>query len=874
MMSLAHVNAAAAAGGYYERDDYYSEDGQSPSTWYGRGADALHLEGHVDRQTFHDMLDGRLPDGTTMSAGRNGDRRPAFDATFSAPKSVSIQALIGGDRRLIDAHESAVRAALNYIEIRIAGYRETKGGETVRVKSQNLIAATFRHDVSRALDPQLHTHAVLINATQRADGQWRSLDASALFRDQMTVGAVYRAHLAREIRALGFQIRVEHHDGRFELAHISGEQIKAFSTRSTDIEADLAARGLDRDSASPYAREMAALASRDAKKSVDRETLREEWREAARVAGVNFTPGPVVDLENERHVTVADAVAFAIDHATERKSIVAHSELLAASLGFGAGAVIVDEAEAEIQRRVESGELLKEGEHYTTAAAQRIEREILEIEKRGRGVLQMVVRQSWLSGSEDGRLTSEQWAAARTILATGDRVVGVNGWAGTGKTTLLKEVVTVAEAGGYEVVGLAPSAAAAQQLESTGVRARTIADFLARGAPVSNTTMVIVDEAGMVGARDMHCILGAVEAAGARVVLVGDTQQLKAVAAGMPLRQLQEQGMPNANLQTIQRQNNPELAKAVALAAGRDVRAAVRRLARSTYEVPYATDRWSAIASQYSDLAEKDRRETLIVVGTHRAREQINGMIRQRLGLAGQGIKIKILVPRDLTEAQRRTSDAYSVGDLVRAGRDYEQPPMKRGDIAEVVGKTPGRLTVRLPGNVLAEWQPARTTQVTAYRLDERELACGDVVRITANVFGVRQVDGSGRQLAGGKLVNGQTLVVQSISPSGDLTLRTQQGKLVQLSTKQALPLDHGYATTVYAAQGRSVDRVLVDADTRSATSHESMFYVAVSRARSEAHVYTDDRASLPEVMSRADVKTVALDLTPDQPSRANSMER
>lgn len=173
MLSIGKVSTGAAAGAYYEEaDDYYHQD-RSPSQWQGEGAARLGLSGEVDAKRFQDLLDGKLPDGGQLHNAADG-RRGGTDLTFSAPKSVSMQALIGGDTRLIDAHERAVSRALAHAET-MATCRVTEAGVTRPEATGNLVVASFRHDLSRATDPQLHTHAVVVNATQRDDGQWRAV---------------------------------------------------------------------------------------------------------------------------------------------------------------------------------------------------------------------------------------------------------------------------------------------------------------------------------------------------------------------------------------------------------------------------------------------------------------------------------------------------------------------------------------------------------------------------------------------------------------------------------------------------------------------------------------------------------------------------
>lgn len=223
MLSIANVSSSAQAAAHYEQaDDYYTAD-RSPSQWSGQAAAALGLEGAVKPEDLRAMLDGTLPNGEQLHNAAAG-RRGGTDLTFSAPKSVSVQALAGGDVRLLAAHETAVARALGHAET-LAACRVTAEGVTTRQTTGVLAVAQFRHDLSRAADPQLHTHSVVLNVTQRADGQWRALDNEPLYRNKMLLGALYRSELAKEVQALGYEVRITHGDGRFELAHVCNEQL-------------------------------------------------------------------------------------------------------------------------------------------------------------------------------------------------------------------------------------------------------------------------------------------------------------------------------------------------------------------------------------------------------------------------------------------------------------------------------------------------------------------------------------------------------------------------------------------------------------------------------------------------------------------------
>jgi len=867
MLTLARIVSAKAAASYYEgSDDYYAEGGRAPSAWWGAGADALGLRGEVDSGDFRVLLDGRLPDGAEMHRGGEG-RTAGLDLTFSAPKSLSMQALIGGSTELLEAHQQAVTHALQYVQAELAAYRSTQNGETVSVRSQNVVAARFDHDLSRELDPQVHTHCVLLNLTQRPDGHWRALDAHPLYEQQKLLGILYRAELAKRVQELGYRIRRTHQDGRFELAHITREQVEAFSTRLRAIDVALAAKGESRASASAEMRNVASLSTRQAKDtSVRRDELRKTWNAKAAVLGVNWKP----DLQFaapreivEVKVRARESVDFAVAHLTERSAIVNRLAIAQEALAHGTGRLGLGDVQADIDRRLAGGELLAsaDGRRLTTPGAQAMERAMLDIERRGKDALTTAIwepRQGRLFDAVDAgstltpalgaHLTAGQRRAAELVLSTHHRIVGVQGLAGTGKTAMLR---TVSENLGdeFKAIGLAPSAAAARELAAGGFETMTIAGFLASGRRMDDRTMVVVDEAGMVSLRDMHALLSAVEEAGARAVLVGDTGQLKAVEAGAPFRQLQEHGLAVVRMAEILRQQNEELRGAVMDAAEGRVEASLKKLSATVAEVPHATDRYERIARDYVLRLPEERLQTLAVAGTNRARRAINERVRQRLGLAGSGVAVTVLEGRDLTRAQVQSSLSYAPGDIVEALRHYESIGLRRGDTAEVVEAAPGCITLRRQDGQTVQWRPTAMPHVAVHRAEQREVAVGDRIRFTANDYRLG-------------VVNGQTGTVKSIDPAAsELMVTVDRNRTLTLDMSQPLRVDHAYCTTIHAAQGQTCSRVLMDADVSGAMANQSLYYVAISRASHGVTLYTDDKELLPRAMSRLDIKEAALDL-------------
>ena len=399
--SIGVVAAPSQGASYYERDGYYAKDDpehRHASAWAGRGAAELGLQGPVEPDVFRAVLEGHVPDGSGKRLGRIGKdgeitHRPGRDLTFSAPKSVSLAALVGGDGRVVDAHDRAVARTLAWFERNVAETRmkDPETGRVVRTGDQKTVIATFRHDTSRNLDPALHTHSVIANMVRSGDGKWRSMANERLYESKMLLGSLYRNELARGLSRLGYGIEKTHADGRFEIAGVSRNVIEAFSTRRAEIEAAVAERGGGATADDQRLAQRAALMTRAAKRDVDREALRESWlnqagglgfdapglaaqareagREAAGESGrgtaAHREAGPAsgpaetgaAAREDATRGPAAEAVDWAVAHLSEREAVFARTDLLAAALAFDPGGAEIAAVERELAARETAGTL-------------------------------------------------------------------------------------------------------------------------------------------------------------------------------------------------------------------------------------------------------------------------------------------------------------------------------------------------------------------------------------------------------------------------------------------------------------------------------------------------------------------------------------
>jgi conjugative relaxase-like TrwC/TraI family protein len=545
MMSLSPVSNGSAAASYYGSDNYYTaEQTTDASAWTGKAAQALGLEGPVDGEVFADILDGKLPTGDVIKSP-SGEHRAGLDLTFSAPKSVSLIALVGGDKRIEQAMKESVEATLewveeNLIEARVWG---KAASEQVREKTGNLVAATFAHDVNRNGEPQLHIHAVVLNATLASDGKWHAVHNDALFKHQHLLGAIQNAELRSRIEALGYETVPAKNpvDGSFEIMDINRDVVEAFSTRRSEVLEHLEAGGRS----SPRERELAVLATRQAKEpALSPEERKAAWavtaervgfdpayliaaslaREAANdtvwsrlresVRGIG-TQGMVMlsamkltakdgdELVPERvgrlapkDYAAAQAVASAARQLGENEAAYSRNDLILASLERY-GPLTVRDIEARIDGLIDK-KLLVVGEQLMTKESTiRLEQRIIATAKLGEGVVTPIVQGSDVTARLQDvardiglrRLNEGQVKAGVAVLTSTDRIHLVQGSAGTGKSAALGPVAAIARAEGRNVIALAHASRTAKDFgQKVDAPAMTVDGFLGKYGRVLDGT--------------------------------------------------------------------------------------------------------------------------------------------------------------------------------------------------------------------------------------------------------------------------------------------------------------------------------------------------------------------------------------------------
>ena len=900
MITVSKIKNASTALQYYsERDDYYREGGGAPAAFYGRGAETLGLKGPMesrrDAQRFADVLSGK-------ATGKESRHTPGYDVTFSAPKSVSVAALVGGDQRLIDAHDRAVCAALAHIERHsiVTRQRGSDGSGYEWRHGEGMVAAVFRHSTSREQECQLHSHCVIANSTRDpATGAWRAIDSREIFRIQREAGAIYTSELTASARELGreveWKLNAEGHP-QLELADVP-EAVRAhFSSRSAQVEAALEARGLDRGSASPDAKQAAALDTRAAKEHIDHAVLAGRWRDEARALGYDPDREPPAiawpDPAARREAAEA-AVRQAAEHLSERDARFSSRSLEHEARLFAQGRADGDQIRTAIAELTRRGELEQRavqvraaggrrepgGEGFTTRAGISTERKMLQSAQR------LADRRAFLGPTDATRghrarvadavirhqeafagraFSPEQRAATAAILTSGRSLHILHGHAGTAKTSsVLAAVRNAATSQDYKVRALAPTNSAAEKLGGALLlKGQTVAGWIAgdHSAPRSGAQpqreLWVVDEAGMISAKDMQRLLEKADRERATVILAGDTAQLGSVEAGQAFEQIRD-AHGSADLTDIKRQRNEQLRAAVYDALRGDARAALDKV--PVTELKTREQRVQEITRLYMARPADQRRETLVLAPGKDDRSQINAAIRearQARGELGRETTITSLVKSDLTRAQQRDAARYQPGMVVEAGRRFLHGPQK-GERCEVVGVEKGAVVAKLTDGREWRFDPRKTASIQVYD-EARTLCVAEGDRLIAR--GAIEAEG-----ADGKAVRIQNGTALEVVRATDAGVIVRDDSKQEFAVGREAQVDYGYAQTVHQAQGQDYQHVIAHAESsRENLTSLSSVYVTLSRAKDSAVVVTDSQDKLAATLeANAGRKATALVTAP-----------
>jgi conjugative relaxase-like TrwC/TraI family protein len=889
-----------AAGTYYRQHystvgEYYAPD-ETPTIGQalGKGAQALGLQGEITAEQFEALLRGVDP-----TSGRQlrpaptdgGQQRAGWDVTLSPPKSVSIQALVAGDTRLIEADRAAAICAIRAAEACALGRQRSGRGRRDWVQTENIVAVMFEHhDARESITgehgpmPQLHHHTFITNLTQMPEGHWRGLDPKEIYKARRFIDGVYMTELANRVQQIGYHIE-RRPDGAFELAGYTREQIEAFSERHQEIQQRMARDGIT-DPRSMAARKIGAI-GRKSKAEHDPEAIKAEREALAAKYGIRLDNLPTRSVERSvsPEAQAQKSVDFAIRHTTSRQAVVDHREIAAVALKHGIGATDLQHVRAQMAAQEQSGNLIAGGrsylhplDTYTTRDMVRVERENLALVRdhmdRGRPVTGITIR-SAVDGtlSSTGRREVEEWAARKGLFAdqteaavltltTPKWVSAIEGFAGTAKTTTVGAVREFAEDGGWTVRGFGPTTRSVSVLNDAGIDSRTVAKALVSPLPAKNgRELWVIDESSLLASRSANSLLKLAQHRGVeRLVFVGDQRQHLPIEAGAPLRQFLADNMVVARLTTIRRQKELGLLRAVELTTQGRTHEAIDLLIEQNRicEVKDSATRYNHIAIEFLTAHEADRK-CLVVSPANEERLAINQAIRQKLVDAGYvqslGQKHDILIPRDMADSQKQNAMSFHEGDVIYFRRGSKRQQIPKGVYLTVSEASDDRLTLRFENGRLISFDPSKWTGLNVYTAETRTIAVGDRLEW-------REPDNRRR------LANHQQGIITKLDHR-NIEVQFENDRKLSMPLGDARKVDLAYCVTSHASQGSTVHKAIIHVDSSRSIDlvNERQWYVSKTRPEWDLRIYTDNIQGMRRAVARSQEKELALDVV-ERPHR------
>jgi conjugative relaxase-like TrwC/TraI family protein len=833
------------------QNDYYAAGEIRPGQWIGAGAERLGLKGEVICEQFHALCENRNPatgERLTQRQLKEGQRRVFYDFTCSAPKSVSVLAVTLADERLVRAHEEATRIAFRELET-FAATRVRKQGHQKDRLPGNLAAAAFTHTSSRALDPQLHTHFTVFNATfDDRERSWKALQAGGMY-DAIRYGtAVYRNELAKRVRQFGYRIQPAKHG--FQIEGVRDEVLKRFSKRAQQRDAVVKeleqklGRKLSNNAIShavhqSRAEKVKGISTAEVRERQLAQLQHDELQALKKLAASVQPVRPVHVFESE-----SQALNHALAHVFERRSVVPEHELLNVALSHRPGEVDLPALKAAVKH---SSDLVKTERGFSTRQILVSELDLIQTVNAAC----VAVAPLHPGYRPADWLGEDQKRAINHVLRTSDRIIGLRGLAGSGKTTALRELVNACKEARVEPLFCAPTVAARDVLRKEGFEAVTLQSLLLTKPALSAHQLVVLDEAGAVGVDDMKRLFDL--ARDARIVLSGDTGQHASVGRGDALRILENHSdFQSGQLTRIRRQRKAECRKAVELAAQKNTNEAFAQLERMGLVAELSGDQLHGEAARSYVKALQQNQSVLLVAPTWNEIEAVTEKVRAALKtsgrLVGEEKEFQVFDSLSWTEAQKRDARQYRPGLAIRFHR--QKTGFSKDETVAVVAIENNSLKIqRADGSENVFELGAGCAGFDVGEKRKLKVAADDMLLLQANWQK--------------RFVNGELVEVRAI-----------QGVSVVLADGRVIPenyrtFTHGYAVTSHAAQGKTVDEVLVVASSRSLPAiNQQQFYVSISRGRDACRVFTDDAEMLRSHVARSNARLAAIEAMPVLPRR------
>lgn len=865
MIRMIQSTSAGQAKKYFSGElsisDYYVNDQELQGRFNGKLADRLQITGPATKQAFFNLCENINPvTGKSLTARTNEKRTVGYDINFHCPKSVSILHILAKNDHIREAFEACVSDTMRDIE---ADSKTTvrKSKATGHRQTGELAWAEFTHQTARPLDgempdPHLHAHCFVFNATwDEEEKQFKAAQFRDIKKDMPYYQARFHKRLADRLEGLGYQIKRT--ESAFEVAVVPQWAIDHFSKRTDEIGRIAQEKGIT------DAKQLDGLGARTRSKKLKGLTmadLKAEWKEQLQRINTEKKSegsGKVRIGAGREKIGPKQCLDHVFNHCFERASVVDNRRALAEAYrhALGHGETSFEEID---QQFLEDERLLhfKQGSRTlsTTKDVLLEERHMVKLAMAGIGQLAPIYKEV-----PNLSLDGQQAAAARYLLTTRDRVSLVQGRAGVGKTTMMKETVSLIKAAGKQVIVVAPSAEASRGvLRSEGFKdAETVAKFLGDQEAHKKLAgqVLLVDEAGLLGTKDMTSLLELVTKHDARLILSGDTRQHSAVVRGDALRVLNTVGgIRGAEVTKIRRQKKEDYREAVEHLANGNVKQAFAKLdAMHAIKAIDPMIPHKELVNDYVAVLKK-RKTALIIAPTHKQGDAVTAAVRAELREAGMIGKTEIsatrLFNRNLTEAEKADWRNYREGQVVQFNQHL--PGIRRGEAWTIKEIAESKIEIESADGKTAYLSCNKGRQFDVFEKSVIGISKGDKIKITRNGFDLHKR----------RLNNGATLEVTGISKQGKITLRQPTSKATYELGADFGHVAHGHCITSHASQGKTVDAVFISqpAATFPATDLKQ-FYVSASRGQQEISIYTDDKDELLAHASALGNRVSALEL-------------
>jgi conjugative relaxase-like TrwC/TraI family protein len=855
----------AGAESYFDehlsQNDYYTQGETQHGQWLGIGAERLGLQlgGVVTREAFLHLCDNQHPvTGEQLTPQKFKERRVYFDFVCSPPKSVSILAVTMNDRRIIEAHQEASQLAMRELES-FAAARVRKGGIQEQNRTTgNLVGASFLHTTSRALDPQLHTHFVLFNVTwDKKEARWKALQTGDMFGAINYGTEVYRNELAKRLHQIGYSTRRT--GSAFEIEGVDTKLIERFSKRSQ--QRDMAVKRQEEKLGRKLTKKEIAHVVHQSRPKKLKGVSDDEVRDQ-QLGEIGFfekrSLRSVTDSADGRpkafaqYIGTYDALTHGLAHVFERRSVAPQHKILEAALIKGCGQLNLGRLK---DRLATDDKLVRVGSEFSTREILSKELYLIRAVNAGVEVVTPFVHRY----EPAAHLGLDQRKALAHVLTSPDQFTGFRGLAGSGKSTMLKELASVLQGENRPCLFCAPTASAADTLRKDGMNAGTLqqllADPYARTA-INRRSVIVLDEAGAVGLDDMVKLFELARLRDCRVVLSGDTGQHSSVPRGDALRIIEQYSSYRfGELTTIRRQKPAAFRQVVELAAAKQTDKAFAKLVELGAVTEVSLDdnggRAPALYQRAADAyvsAIKQGKSALLVSPTWAEIEAVTEKVRETLKAGGVIGYVEsthcVFDSLSWTVAQKKSAREFEPGQRLRFVRQTKK--FARGEMVEVVAQpVAGHNTLRvrradgsevdfIPASVAASFDVGESREL--------KVAAGDWLLLQAN--------------HGKEFINGERVQVKTIH-DGRIALTDGRTLPAGFNT-----FTHGYAVTSHSSQGKTVDEVLLVASSKSFPAvNREQFYVSISRGRERVHVFTDDSELLARRVADSHERKAAIEL-------------